>query len=99
MLRHAANRVLPDEWATRPKKGFPVPLKFWLREKKYYDYVKEYFTAPWAEEFFDTKKLMAMLDDHYEGKALNHRKIYTALTFLIWYKRYFVDEQGSSAAA
>ena len=92
VLRHAANRCLPDEWATRPKKGFPVPLKFWLREQKYYDYVKEYFTAPWAEEFFDTKQLMQMLDDHFAGKALNQRKIYTALTFLIWYKRYFIDE-------
>ena len=92
VLRHAANRCLPDEWATRPKKGFPVPLKFWLREQKYYDYVKEYFTAPWADEFFDTAKLMRLLDDHYAGKALNQRKIYTALTFLIWYKRYFIDE-------
>ena len=92
VLRHAANRCLPDEWATRPKKGFPVPLRYWLREQKYYDYVKEYFTAPWAEEFFDTSKLMQMLDEHFEGKALNQRKIYTALTFLIWYKRYFVDE-------
>ena len=92
VLRHAANRCLPDEWATRPKKGFPVPFKFWLREQKYYDYVKEYFTAPWAEEFFDTSKLMRMLDDHFEGRALNQRKIYTALTFLIWYKRYFIDE-------
>ena len=81
VLRHAANRILPDEWATRPKKGF-VPLKFWLREQKYYDYVKEYFTAPWAEEFFDTGKLMSMLDEHFEGRVLNHRKIYTALTFL-----------------
>ena len=92
VLRHAANRCLPDEWATRPKKGFPVPLRYWLREQKYYDYVKEYFTAPWAEEFFDTSKLMQMLDEHFEGKALNQRKIYTALTFLIWYKRYFIDE-------
>ncbi|OUP07559.1 asparagine synthase (glutamine-hydrolyzing) [Collinsella sp. An2] len=92
VLRHAANRCLPDEWATRPKKGFPVPFKFWLREQKYYDYVKEYFTAPWAEEFFDTDKLMHMLDEHFEGRALNQRKIYTALTFLIWYKRYFIDE-------
>ena len=92
VLRHAANRCLPDEWATRPKKGFPVPLKFWLREQKYYDYVKEYFTAPWAAEFFDTAKLMKLLDDHFAGKALNQRKIYTALTFLIWYKRYFIDE-------
>lgn len=99
VVRHAANRVLPDEWATRPKKGFPVPLKFWLREQKYYDYVKEYFTAPWAEEFFDTSKLMQMLDDHFEGRALNQRKIYTALTFLIWYKRYFIDEDAPAAAA
>ena len=99
VVRHAANRILPDEWATRPKKGFPVPLKFWLREQKYYDYVKEYFTAPWAEEFFDTGKLMAMLDDHFEGRALNQRKIYTALTFLIWYKRYFIDEDAPAAAA
>ena len=98
VVRHAANRVLPDEWATRPKKGFPVPLKFWLREQKYYDYVKEYFTAPWAEEFFDTSKLMQMLDDHFEGRAFNQRKIYTALTFLIWYKRYFIDETAPAAA-
>lgn len=98
VVRHAANRVLPDEWATRPKKGFPVPLKFWLREQKYYDYVKEYFTAPWAEEFFDTSKLMQMLDDHFEGRALNQRKIYTVLTFLIWYKRYFIDEDATVAA-
>ncbi len=55
-------------------------------------------TAPWAEEFFDTGKLMAMLDDHFEGRALNQRKIYTALTFLIWYKRYFVDEKAPAAA-
>ena len=69
-----------------------MPLKFWLREQKYYDYVKEYFTAPWAEEFFDTKQLMQMLNDHFAGKALNQRKIYTSLTFLVWYKRYFIDE-------
>lgn len=93
VLRHAANRCLPDEWATRPKKGFPVPIKFWLREQKYYDYVKEYFQADFAEEFFDRDKLMKLLDDHFEGKALNQRKIYTALTFLIWYKRFFIEEK------
>ncbi|WP_165046181.1 asparagine synthase (glutamine-hydrolyzing) [Adlercreutzia sp. ZJ138] len=92
VLRMAANRVLPDEWATRPKKGFPVPFRYWLREKRYYDYVKEYFCAPWAAEFFDCDKLMKLLDDHYEGRAANQRKIYTALTFLVWYKRFFIDE-------
>ena len=95
VLRHAANKVLPDEWATRPKVGFPVPLVYWLREEKWYNFVKEYFTAPWAAEFFDTGMLMQLLDDHYEGKASNQRKIYTPLTFLIWYKRFFIDEKAA----
>ena len=100
VLRHAANRTLPDEWATRKKVGFPVPVKFWLREQKYYDYVKEYFTAPWAADFFDTDALMKLLDDHFKGRALNQRKIYTTLTFLIWYKRFFIDEnKGTEVAA
>ncbi len=99
VLRHAANRTLPDEWATRKKVGFPVPVKFWLREQKYYDYVKEYFTAPWAADFFDTDALMKLLDDHFEGRALNQRKIYTTLTFLIWYKRFFIDEDKDAEVA
>ncbi len=92
VLRHAANKVLPDEWATRPKVGFPVPLVHWLREEKWYNYVKEYFTADWAREFFDTDVLMDLLDAHYKGEASNQRKIYTPLVFLIWYKRFFIDE-------
>ncbi|AEB06288.1 asparagine synthase (glutamine-hydrolyzing) [Coriobacterium glomerans PW2] len=99
VLRHAANRILPDEWATRPKKGFPVPFRFWLREPRYRDMVKAYFSADWAREFFDTDKLMSLLDDHFEGKAMNQRKIYTALVFLIWYKRFFIDESRSHPAA
>ena len=92
VLRHAANKSLPDEWATRPKVGFPVPMIYWLREEKWYNWVKEYFTAPWASEFFDCDVLMGLLDEHYEGKAQNQRKIYPPLVFLIWYKRYFIDE-------
>ena len=92
-LRHASNKTLPDEWANRPKKGFPVPIRFWLREEKYYNIVKEYFTASYAAEFFDTAQLMRLLDDHFHEKASNQRKIWTVFTFLVWYKRFFVDER------
>lgn len=92
VLRAAANKCLPDEWANRPKKGFPVPIRFWLREEKYYNIVKEYFTADYAAVYFDPAALMKLLDDHYEGKAANQRKIWTVFTFLVWYKRFFVDE-------
>ena len=100
VLRHAANKSLPDEWATRPKVGFPVPIVYWLREQKWYDYVKEYFTAPWASEFFNTDELMHLLDLHFAGKGDFQRKIYTPLVFLVWYKRFFIDEdKGAEVAA
>lgn len=92
VFRHAANMTLPDEWANRPKKGFPVPIRHWLREKKYYDLVKEYFTSSWAEEFFNIDKIVALLDSHYDGSRNNGRKIWTVFTFLVWYKRFFIDE-------
>ena len=93
VLRRAANKTLPDEWANRPKKGFPVPIRFWLREEKYYNIVKEYFTSDFAAVFFDTNALMKLLDDHFHEKAANQRKIWTVFTFLVWYKRFFVDEK------
>ncbi len=93
VLRMAANRTIPDDWATRPKIGFPVPIRYWFRDEKYYRYAKEYFTSPEAAEFFVPSKLMRLLDDHYHGKANNGRKIWTALVFLVWYERFFINEK------
>ena len=93
VFRKAANKTLPDEWADRKKQGFPVPIRFWLREEKYYNIVKEYFTADYAKEFFEVDKINALLEEHYVGKANNGRKIWTVFTFLVWYKRFFVDEK------
>ena len=91
ILRHAANRTLPDEWANRKKKGFPVPIRLWLREEKYAQLVRRYFESAFASEFFDTDALIRLLDDHGAGKANNGRKIWTVFTFLVWYKRFFID--------
>lgn len=89
-LRTAALAELPEEWAKRKKNGFPVPIRDWLREEKWYNYVKEYFNKPYVSEFFDRDMLMGYLDEHYEGRALRQRYIYTVLSFLIWYEEYFV---------
>ncbi len=93
VMRRAANKTLPDEWANRPKKGFPVPIRYWLREEKYYGLVRDYFTSGYAAVFFKPDALMKLLDDHYHGRANNQRKIWTVFTFLVWYKRFFVDEK------
>ena len=92
ILRHAANRVLPDEWANRKKKGFPVPIRYWLRDEEIYKTVREIFSSDYAAEFFETDKILDLLDKHYSGHANNGRKIWTVYTFLVWYKRFFIDE-------
>lgn len=92
VLRKAAEKSLPEEWFKRKKKGFPVPIKLWFQEEKYYQFVKEYFQADYVDQFFDREKINQLLDDHYQGVVNNARKIYTVLVFLVWYKRYFIDE-------
>ncbi len=88
VLRTAANKTLPDAWAHRPKKGFPVPIRQWFMEDKYYGYAKEAFTSDAAAEYFDQTALIKLLDDHRSGAVRNQRKIWTAYTFLTWHKQF-----------
>ncbi len=88
VLRTASNKTLPDQWANRPKKGFPVPIRDWVKAEGIYDQIKADFTSPVAEQYFDTVKLVKLLDDHRDGKAMNQRKIWTVYTFLTWHKQF-----------
>ncbi|MEH7224054.1 asparagine synthase (glutamine-hydrolyzing) [Bacillus sp. JJ1566] len=90
-LRAASKKVLPEEWAKREKVGFPVPMRHWLREEKYYNIVKEMFESDLAKEFFHTEELMKYLDDHYHGRHNYARNIYTIYVFLVWYKKFFIE--------
>lgn len=94
VLRESANRVLPEEWAKRPKKGFPVPFAKWILEERWYEYVKGIFTADYVAEFFDREAILKLLEEHYAQKKNNGRKIYTVYAFLVWYKAYFVDDMS-----
>ncbi len=90
-MRHAANRYLPDMVAEKKKLGFPVPIRIWLKEEKYFNIVKNAFESDEAKEFFNTDEIMKFLIDHKEGKADNSRKIWTIYMFLVWHNKYFVQ--------
>lgn len=88
-MRKAALRAAPPKTANKKKLGFPVPIRVWLREEKYYNIVKNAFTSPAAEQFFNTDMLVKLLDDHRAEKYDNSRKIWTVFIFLQWYDVYF----------
>ena len=90
-LRKAAQRRLPMETAEKKKLGFPVPTRVWLKDKKYYNIVKEAFTSPIAQKFFHTDELIDCLDTHYNGLRDYSRRIWTLFIFIVWYEIYFED--------
>ena len=91
IFREVSRRKIPQEWANRKKLGFPVPFVIWSREEKYYKRIRETFSADYTAEFFEQDKILSLLDNHFEKTQNNGRKIYTIYSFLIWYKRYFID--------
>ncbi|MBQ9963780.1 MAG: asparagine synthase (glutamine-hydrolyzing) [Clostridia bacterium] len=88
-LRLAAKRHIPEKDTARAKLGFPVPVRVWLRKEAYYNKVKAAFQSENAERFFNTDILLRFLDEHYNGKRDNSRKIWTVYMFLVWYGLYF----------
>ena len=96
-MRQAAHRYLPDMVAEKKKLGFPVPIRIWLRDDKYYNIVKEAFTSKAAEEFFKTDEIVKLLDGHKDGKADNSRKMWAIYMFLVWHKRFFEDGEKTAA--
>ena len=91
----ATRRCLPDEWAKRPKLGFPTPIKQWLQEPRFYKQVRELFQADFVNDIFDQKKIIALLDDNYKGDGSHRRQIWAIYTFLVWYKLFFVDYKNT----
>lgn len=95
-MRLAAKQDTPEQTAktaAKKKLGFPVPIRVWLKEDKYYSIVRNAFESKASEQFFNTPALVKLLDDHRAGKADNSRKIWTVFSFLVWYGVYFTENK------
>lgn len=90
LFRDVSKEMIPEEWSKRRKCGFPVPFSKWIREEKFYQMVKNTFSKKYVKEFFDQKYILNLLENHYQEKENNGRKIYNIYCFLIWYQVYFV---------
>ncbi|MCR5717408.1 MAG: asparagine synthase (glutamine-hydrolyzing) [Oscillospiraceae bacterium] len=91
-MRLAAKQDTPQETAktaAKKKLGFPVPIRVWLKEERWYGIVRRAFESKAGRQFFHTEQLIKLLDDHRDGKADNSRKIWTVFMFLVWYHVYF----------
>jgi len=90
-LREASKKDIPNESYKKKKLGFPVPIREWLKTKEVYDIVKESFNSEVANKYFNIKVINKLLDEHYNSKKDNYRKIWTIYSFLVWYNVFFQE--------
>ena len=96
-LREMAKRHLPEENAKIPKKGFPTPVKLFLKDDKYYNIVRKAFQSDTAKHYFNVDYITNMLDkEHYSTSKARRkdksREIWNIYAFLVWYKAYFEED-------
>ncbi|MBP3580596.1 MAG: asparagine synthase (glutamine-hydrolyzing) [Clostridia bacterium] len=91
IFRHAFRDIVNEQTFMRAKKGYPVPVRVWLKDELY-QWAKDIILSPYADEFIDKNMALKLLEDHRTGKADNYRTVWTILTFISWYRLY-VDKQ------
>lgn len=87
ILRKAMEGIVPDSVLTRKKLGFPVPIRHWLRNELS-EWAYSLIIESDTDYLFNKVYLLTLLDDHQKGRMDNSRKLWTALSFIIWHKIY-----------
>ncbi|WP_134687185.1 asparagine synthase (glutamine-hydrolyzing) [Brevibacillus migulae] len=93
VLREAMQDFLPAEIKTRPKLGFPVPTRHWLKNE-FYQWAKEIIFEAKVDHLINKAYVLYMLDEHREGHADYSRKIWTILIFMLWHQ-IFIEQKIS----
>ncbi|TQM09896.1 asparagine synthase (glutamine-hydrolysing) [Pseudonocardia kunmingensis] len=83
-LRKALDGIVPPHVLHRPKLGFPVPIRHWLRGEMY-GWARGLVRSSQADHLVDLGQVQRLLDLHKEGRIDHSRRIWTLLVFLIWH--------------
>ena len=86
ILRKLLFRSLPEDLFDRPKRGFGLPISNWLFDSKN-DWAKDLLSKDLLKKhgFFDSNEIDKLVEDHKNGKARNHHKIWNIICFQAWF--------------
>ncbi|NLZ39253.1 MAG: asparagine synthase (glutamine-hydrolyzing) [Firmicutes bacterium] len=87
LLRQAFKDLVPPAAVQRPKRGFPVPTRVWLRGPLAKE-VAELLNDPELGRYFNRSYIRMLLADHRDGRADNSRKIWVLVIFALWLEQF-----------
>tara|TARA_Y100001958_G_scaffold30445_1_gene19621 strand:+ start:36359 stop:38218 length:1860 start_codon:yes stop_codon:yes gene_type:complete len=94
ILRKLAKKYLPNEIIKQPKRGFEVPLAYWI-DNQLKTIVSDYLISPKiSTEYIDSSFIQKLLSKNLNVSPIKRAKmIWNIFTLEVWYKNY----QKSSA--
>jgi asparagine synthase (glutamine-hydrolysing) len=95
-LRRALEPIVPAHVLNRPKLGFPVPIRHWLRAGELLDWAYATVAASQAGHLVDLAAVRRMLDEHRNGVTDHSRRLWTVLIFMLWHA-IFVEQSVTPA--
>lgn len=84
-LRRALEPIVPAHVLNRPKLGFPVPIRHWLKAGELLDWAHATVAASQAGHLIDLAAVRTMLDEHRNGVSDHSRRLWTVLIFMLWH--------------
>jgi asparagine synthase (glutamine-hydrolysing) len=84
-LRKALEPIVPAHVLNRPKLGFPVPIRHWLRAGELLDWAHAMVCSSQAGDLIDLAAVHTMLDEHRSGTSDHSRRLWTLLIFMLWH--------------
>ena len=89
-IRQLAEQRLPREIIARPKLGFRVPMRAWLREGRMADLAADLLLSrdSITREIFRAAEIDRLIDTHRSGRRNEDIRIWTLLGFEIWHRRF-----------
>jgi asparagine synthase (glutamine-hydrolysing) len=91
LLKRVAARHVPHECVYRPKEGFSIPIKQWLRQEL--KGLVEHYLAParlQREGLFQTVTVERLWREHLENRANHSHLLWSLLVFEQWRERWSV---------
>jgi asparagine synthase (glutamine-hydrolysing) len=90
LLKALCARLVSPDIAYRPKAGFAMPVRAWLRSGLE-GVVRQAVLGERLSGLMEPSHLKRLFEDHYSGRAENTWKLWTLLTLDLWLERFQVQ--------
>lgn len=97
VLRKAMEGIIPDFILNRPKLGFPVPLRDWLKGKRGPELLEQIKSAG-IDRYVQLPTVEEYLRRHRNGEGDYARRLWTVYIFALWHQAYAVEGKTLQAA-